>query len=303
MKNIFLVFFPFVFIAGCSQKSNVGMTVQDIEIFKNTPSWELVKAVEKDDFSRIKKILKKDKSLVNFQEPMFGTTVLMRAVNTEKYETAKLLLDYGADPNIVSNIGTFALFETISFSWKDKNANGNPKFVKLLLNYGANPNLTYCSPKIEGENDPIECGTSPLIHAVSRGMEKAKLLIQKGADINYKTKSGNTASYEALLMKDVDLAYFLIVEKNAKITDPVYLYSVTEDNRIQYENPHYPVDLLIDWVFELNSKEYKMKMEIVKKFEQQGINYQDRKNEISKLTLKRIKKMYPESWENYIDKY
>ena len=42
-------------------------------------------------------------------------------------------------------------------------------------------------------------------------------------------------------------------------------------------------------------------MEIVKEFERQGVNYWDTK--INKYTLQQIKKLYPDTWEEYIKKY
>lgn len=86
------------------------MTYRNIEIFRNTPSWDLAQAVDVEDVSKIKEILKKDTSLFNYREPLFGTTVLMRAVGNRKWHSAKQLLESSTNPNIVSKIGTFALF-------------------------------------------------------------------------------------------------------------------------------------------------------------------------------------------------
>ncbi|MFT4072877.1 MAG: hypothetical protein QM654_13260 [Dysgonamonadaceae bacterium] len=120
---------------------------------------------------------------------------------------------------------------------------------------------------------------------------------------DYKTKSGNTASYESLLMKDVNAAYFLIVEHKAKITEPVYSYSLNDADTIDMTKPHYPVDLLLDWDFELNSSEHQKKKEIIAEFEKQGVDYESRKQNISNLILRKIKKMYPSGWEQYVKEY
>lgn len=303
MRNYILILLQVLLVISCNQNSKEELTVQDIEIFKETIAWDLVKAVDEDDVSEIKSIIKQNPKLVNFQDPIFGTTALMWAVGSEKYEAAKALLDNGADPNIISEIGTTALFRAVSFSWEDKQANEDPKFVKLLLDYKADPNINYCSPKIDGQTDPIECGTSPLMHSVSRGFEKMKLLVNAGASINYKTETGKTASTEALLMKDVNTAHFLIVEKNAKIAEPYYFYDIINDTIIDKEKPHYPVDLLLDWTFEINSSDYQKKKEIIAAFKNQGIDYESRKANISNLILRRIKKMYPTDWEQYIKEY
>ncbi len=303
MRNYILILLQALLVISCNQKSKEELTVQDIEIFEKTIAWNLVQAVNENDFIKIQNVLKENSELVNFQEPIFGTTPLMWAVSSEKYQSAKALLDNGADPNIISKIGTTALFRAVSFSWDDTQANEDPKFVKLLLDYKADPNINYCSPKIDGQTDPIECGTSPLMHSVSRGFEKVKLLVNAGANVNYKTETGKTASIEALLMKDVNTAYYLIVEKKSNITEPYYFYDLINDTIIDKEKPHYPVDLLLDWTFEIESSEYQKKKEIIVAFKNQGIDYESRKANISNLILRRIKKIYPTDWEEYIKKY
>lgn len=303
MRIYILILLQIFFVTSCNQKSKQELTVQGIEIFKNTNAWDLVQAVSENDAPKIKNILKLNSNLVNFQEPVFGTTALMWAVTAGKYQSAKALLDNGADPNIISKTGTTALFRAISFPWDDTQANEDPKFVKLLLDFKADPNIIYCSPKIDGQTDPIECGTSPLMYSVSRGYQKVKLLQNAGASINYKTETGKTASVEALLMKDVNTAHFLIVEKKAKIDEPYYFYNIVNDTVIDKEKPHYPVDLLLDWTFEINSSEHQKKKEIITEFKNQGINYENRKANISNLILRKIKKMYPSDWEKYIKEY
>ena len=303
MRNYILILLQALLVISCNQKSKEELTVQDIEIFKKTIAWDLVQAVSENDVIKIQNVLKGNSELVNFQEPIFGTTPLMWAVSSEKYQSAKALLDNGADPNIISKTGSTALFRAVSFSWDDTQANEDPKFVKLLLGYKADPNINYCSPKIDGQTDPIECGTSPLMHSVSRGFEKVKLLVNAGANVNYKTETGKTASIEALLMKDVNTAYYLIVEKKSSITEHYYFYDIINDTIIDKEKPHYPVDLLLDWTFEVESSEYQKKKEIIAAFKNQGIDYESRKANISNLILRRIKKIYPTDWEEYIKKY
>ncbi len=303
MKNSILLGLICVYIISCNHNRKEELTVRDIEIFENTPAWELVTAVDREDLSAIERILKTDTFLINYQEPTYGTTALIRAIGTEKYNSVKKILDSGANPNIVTRIGSTALFEAISYSWSDTKANENPKFVKLLLDYGANPNITYCSSVIEGQTDPIECGTSPLMHSISRGFDKMKLLVEAGADINYKTKLGRTASIEALLMSDVNAAYYLIVEKKADVSAPFYYYSLTNDTIIEKDKPRYPVDLLLGWVYEVGSDKFKKKMQIVQEFKKQGIDYSERKKNISNLILRKIKKSRPNDWVEYLRTY
>ncbi len=87
------------------------------------------------------------------------------------------------------------------------------------------------------------------------------------------------------------------MEKKANVTEPYYSRFNNQDSNEKF----YPVDLLRDWVFDLDSEEYKMKMEVVEEFARQGVDYWD--TEINKFTLEHIQKLYPDTWEEYIKKY
>lgn len=289
-----------------------GYMITDIRIYKNTPAWELALAVKNQNTSKIEKIAKNKPDLLNYQDPKYGATLLLWAVGTERYKSAEALLKCGADPNIASNDktsygGQTPLFVAAGFSWVDRSAKKDPKYVKLLLSYGADPNICYTGFNIPGEKSMIETGTSPLMNSIGCGIEKTKALVEAGADINYKTKSGNTAAIEALLtggnrtLEYLQYAYYLIVEKKAKVNEPYYR---GEHMTLPGQNPNdkfYPVDILRDWVYDLDSKEHQIKMEIVEEFARQGVNYWETK--IDNFTLGIIKKRYPDTWEEYIKKY
>jgi ankyrin repeat protein len=276
--------------------------ITNIRIYQNTPAWKLALAVKGQRTDSIAKILKEKPNLLNYQEPKYGVTLLLWAIGMGKYRSAKALLKCGADPNIASTFdGETPLFAAAGWGWKVGFFKKNTKYVKLLLRYGANPNINYIGSDVPGNRTVIEPGTSPLMESITGGIEKTKALVKAGADINYKTpKTKSTAAWKALLNKEYpEYAYYLIVEKKAKVTEPTY-------KRHSYgkEDPNenfFPVDILRDWVFDLNSKEYKIKKEIIAEFARQGVNYWDTK--IPKFTLEHIKKLYPKTWEEYIKRY
>lgn len=288
-------------LISCADKKDDKLTVKDIEIFKDTPAWAFARALEKSKLRKAKEMLSDNGDLVNYQDPEFGTTLLMRAISTQNYKAVEFLLKNGANPNIVSATGTTSLFRAVSYSWKDVTANTDPRFVKIMLEYGADPNIPYCAPEAEGTISPIECGTSPLMHATQRGFEKVKLLVEAGAEIDYKTKLGTTAAIKALLNNKADVAHYLIVEKKARVDEPYYYYHLFDRSKINYEKPHYPIELLENWLFELGSKEHKLKMEIVEEFKMQGQDYWSMEKHPK--TVERIKKIYPDNWEDYLRKY
>lgn len=277
-------------------------TITNINIYKGTPVWELAMAVKNQNTKAIERITKKDPNLLNYQEPKFGATLLLWAVGMEKYESVDTLLKCGADPDIVTTEGETPLFIAAGYSWVDNDSKKDPKYVKLLLHYGADPNINY----IGSEKTIIEPGLSPLMHSIRSGIEKTKALVEAGADINYKTKTGTTAAIKALgvggpnaTLEGMQYAYYLIVEKKAKVIDPFYRRE-TYGNEDPSEK-FFPVNILRDWVYALDSEKYKIKVEIVEEFARQGVNYWD--TEINKNTLEQIKKRYPDTWEEYIKKY
>jgi hypothetical protein len=294
--TIFAVIICFYRLDG--KAANKGdYKITNINIFKNTPVWDLALAVNDQRLSRITQKVHKNPHLLNYQEPKYGATLLLWAIGMEKYKSAEALLKCGANPNIASTSeGETPLFLAAGYSWIDTEAKKDPKYVKLLLHYGADPNKNYMGSS--KEESGIEPGTSPLMRSIRCGIGKTKDLVEAGATIDYKTKLGTTAAIEALFAKEYpEFAYYLIVQKKAKVS--MFYY-----NKYCYSNPtkqFFPVDLLRDWIFDLNSKEYKMKMEIVKEFARQGVNYWDTK--IDKFTLEHIKKLYPNTWEEYIQKY
>ena len=59
MKHIIIkILILMLIIGGCSQfYSSEEIDCTDIRLFNQTPAWELVKAIEKDDSKKIKEIL------------------------------------------------------------------------------------------------------------------------------------------------------------------------------------------------------------------------------------------------------
>lgn len=297
MKKYIILIMISVSMLGCSfNKNGNDPRRHDIEIFKDTPVWDLAKAVKKQNINKITKFIENNKGLINYKENKFDNTLLIWAIFNDKYQSAKKLLELGADPNIISkDIGGSILFPVLH--------NDDIKYAKLLLAYKANPNAMYCiTNKKEGVTEYYECGTSPLIYVISplnSRVDWVKMLVNYGADVNHKTKLGRTASIEALTLKDIESAYFLIVEKKANIKDPYYYDSLPE-----FKNkPYYAVDILLYLTYPLDSDEYKIKMAIVKEFTRQGVNYNERKKNITNSTLNLIQKLYPENWDEYLEKY
>jgi hypothetical protein len=308
--HIILIIIIVSIISGCDDRNairynNYGIKegdVVDINIFNDSVAWDLAKAVDKQNTNRITEIAKTNPEALDYQDPKYGVTLLIWAVGTEKFNSAEALLKGGSDPNIVSDyFGYTALFLASGYSWIDNAAKKDAKYVELLLQYDADPNICYTGDK---KVNITNFGTSPLMESILSGLDKTKALVDAGADLNYKMESGMTAAIEALraggpnaTIDAMRYAHYLIAEKKASVIDP---YKTMWNNNLSEKN-YYPVDILRNWLPKLDSEEYTLKMDIIQEFAYQGVDYW--RTKIPEERLSQIKKIYPETWQDYIIKY
>jgi ankyrin repeat protein len=127
-----------------------------------------------------------------------GTTPLVEAIINVHYDLAAMLLEKGADPNIVDGSGMGALYAAVdmnSLQW----VQGRPApiltdkldgsaLVKLLLDKGANPNARLKSKPLKRHHDAGSTlnfgeGTTPLIRAArTNDIAVIKVLLEGGAN-------------------------------------------------------------------------------------------------------------------------
>ncbi|MCK5111040.1 MAG: ankyrin repeat domain-containing protein [Arcobacteraceae bacterium] len=301
MKKLLILVIA-IMLLGVFYIKDMNALAEEKQILKGTTELELLKAIAGHNLNNIKNILDKNLKLVNSQKLSNKITPLIWAVQREYEESVKVLLEHGADPNIIADYNNTALFESISVSTnKDYDFDRNINITKLLLKYGADPNIAaYCKPKINGISSTIICGTTPLIKAATRSLKKVKLLVEYGADINAKNIDGTTTAAAASLRKQIDIAYYLIVTRNANFSYPIIPKSLKNIPGISMK-VDYPISYLRNWLVKLGSEEHKKKMEIVEHLKKQGIDYS--KTKPSKRKLQQIQKLYPNTWTEYLKKY
>ncbi len=118
-----------------------------------------------------------------------GATAL---INYPHYDTMKILLEYGADINAYDDAKMTPLISTALY--------GDSKTMKLLLANGANVNAL-----------SNEFGSALMALAIrAHADEKAKILIEAGADFNLKTPEGYTALMKAAISSNAKLIKFLL---------------------------------------------------------------------------------------------
>ena len=120
MKFFLIIMIFFCYLnSGCSQNFGPGYS---FELFKNTPNWELAKAVKNENEKEIIKLIKQKKVDINLQEPHFGNTLLLLAIGNDKLIATKVLLEAGADVNIADAENNKPIHEATRFINLKKNS-------------------------------------------------------------------------------------------------------------------------------------------------------------------------------------
>ena len=128
------------------------------------------------------------KKLFNEKKVRYPSSLLYQALLTQKPDTAELMLKYGFDPNQPDKYGNNGLVYAVR--------SGNLQEVKLLLNNKAIINYS------TSEN--------PLCKAIETNTEIARLLIDKGVDINAKTIDGDYPVFRAIDYQNYEILNLLI---------------------------------------------------------------------------------------------
>ncbi len=291
------------------------LMVGDYRLFQQTPAWEMAKAVEDGDTARIDELLRKDQSLIDYQEPLYGNTLLMMTIYNQNRATFPFnllydnfglgspnhnqwvsfchLLKRGASTNIPDKwyYGQTALLLACSdFIF-------NIDYVRKLLDYGAEVN--YIQP-YHNIRDVYDDNKTALMCAIqSDRFDIVKLLVNHGADINI--VNGYSESALGLSFNDLDVVLYLLKHgadcsvPTSKVMDH-YVNNECDDSTSLYI-----ADELRFYTEELNTRKHKIKMEIVALLKAKGINYH--KTKIPDRVIKEAKKKYPQTWRNYLQKY
>jgi hypothetical protein len=264
-KNLVSICLLFCLVSCYNQETLVDKSKlmgNDYRLFQSTPAWTLAKAVEKGDINKIKEEVAQKKVAVDFQETQYGQTLLMLAIINSEYETVKMLLELGANPNLHDN---FKGETPVIVAAK----NDDLKYLKLLLEYKGDPNSienVFSGPNLRINKLRNSALTACISSRKKNTLEKVKLLVDAGAEIHF-TKKGviQSAFGQSLMSEQMDIALYLI-EKGADYTKPITPTGIEGDDvSVLY--------LLRSTVTELDSYQSKKKMELIAFLKSKGLDY------------------------------
>jgi uncharacterized protein len=137
-----------------------------------------------------------------------GATALLRAIMNAHYDTAAVLIEHGADPNVADMAGMGPLYATVDMNSLAEVYGRPPRHVsdtrsaldveRLLLEHGARPNAPLKTPTLTRAHTPgdpvLNEGATPLMRAAKHGdFRSMQILLEHGADVSLKQKNGATA--------------------------------------------------------------------------------------------------------------
>lgn len=287
MRKVFFLAAIMIILFSCNNRETMvdksELLGDDYRLFQNTPAWELAKAIEDENEDKINELINKDRKLLDYKEPIFGSTLLMLTIKNQQYKSFEVLLKNKASTKIHDTYeGSSALIEACSSKHYDV------KFAKLLLEYGANVNDVQVDIDNEGKT------RTPLMLASKTGnLNLVELLVKKGADLNYKNKHNQSAFSESIMTSRYNVAYYLLVN-GIDYKTPIFF-------REEQGKEMFLVDILREEFLDLDTKEYEYKMKIVDFLKSKGIDY--RATPIPEYIKKKAQENYPNSWQEYLEKY
>ena len=261
----------------------------DYRIFKDTPAWDLAKAVRDADTAEITYLVQEKKIPIDFQDSIYGKSLLSLAVYHNNLKSVKKILELGADPNLyedtINQQGTNPVIDACFF-----NEEISVEILKLLLDYGGNPNSV-----TKGVNDGHPYSITAMEASANFGdTEKIKVLIDYGADVNFTPD------------RDYDTDPLLDALYTNKMRAALYLLENGAKFDKEYINPFSKEKETILFILRkidlpLDSEEYKFKLKIIDFLKEKGLDYS--KEPIPDFMIKRIKRLYLNDWQEYMQKY
>lgn len=263
-------------------------------IFNNTPCEQIAKAILRGDSTKIDKLVQRNLNLVNYQDSVWGQTLLMYAVYFNRKDAVSILLRYGADPNIhedtISHRGDNSILIACFFD------HIQPEILELLLKNGGNPNSQSLGVEQDNFGKKLRINSYAIQIASGRSLQKVKLLYYYGGDMNLWIENhfDSCPVISAALSGKMEILFFLL-EHNADFNCDCKVFNKSDTTSISL------CEILRRSDFALGSKEHFYKMKVVDILQKRGVDYYS--TPIPNYVIEDAKRKYPDSWQEYLQKY
>jgi len=210
MRNLLYIVL-LMFFASCTSGGRYKYRFQPEDFFSGD-LLPLAKAIYDDDAKTVGDYILNKGVDVNTVDKKEGYTLLLYAVSTGSKSVIKLLLEQGADPNLVSETKVYESRKSDIYSifnrypLSDATYEYDLFYAKILLQYGADPNL----------GNPLQVA---IINAPEKSVFKMfDLLLEQGSNINAIDKDNDTPLFLSIFISRTDYAnYFLDHGANVNI--------------------------------------------------------------------------------------
>jgi len=263
LQYSYLLFFS-VTLVGCGYPDIV-------ERFNETDAYELAKAVHDGDIDDVRDIVNQNPELMEVPSSS-GINTLILAIHVEEYESFKILLELGADPNYRNPINTYTpLIESIRpfgsvFEWRT-----DLRYQRELLRYGADPNLSVDTSFTNVKRTWVTA-TSPAIKASFYNLESLKLLLEYGVDYEQRIEGASPFS-KAVSGRKFETIDFYIDSLGIDVHEPMDTVIRKPSNK---EVTFYIQDYINRFMgYEIGSEGYDKKQALIKKLEGMGVDFEN----------------------------
>ena len=293
MKYLFYVVLLFIVTACIWSDGYISSSPEYLRLFENTPCEQIAKAILRGDNSKIEQLIQNNRNLVNYKDSIWGETLLMYAVYFNRKDAVAILLKHGSNPNeygdTINHRGDNAIL--IACRYDDIDI----EILKMLLECGGDPESYYHGVEKDNLGNFYKIGSYAVQVASQNNLDKLKLLIGYGANVNkWSDQHAVCPVILATASEKMDILYYLLMH-NADYNCINKIYKNTDTTEISL------CELLRGCEFELGSKEHIYKMKAVKFLKERGVDYYS--TPIPNYVIEDAKRKYPDSWQEYLQKY
>lgn len=248
----FWFYLTFIIVLFSCANEFEGKEVKTIDNYKGKYK-DLMVAAANEDLSLLDRIVRDNTLNLDYADSVNGVSILNWCILNRRQKAFEKLLFLGANPNWQDAACKFAPPVT-----EAAQVGNTTIYLELSLKYNGNPNIL--SKGILGI-----ANQTPLFGAIySMNINNLKILVKNGADVNLTHDEYWSPLAEALIQYKIEMARYLL-ENGADYTS----MKVTTTDGIKLDI----LDLLRKLQFRLDSKEYKIKMEVVRFLKGKGLDY------------------------------